>query len=77
MYLNRVSDPDSNVYQWSFKLVGVVGNGFEQVLGLLVYLMKKAASMSPAASKRTSRRTQQGSGESDLIFDHDPEMDIE
>jgi hypothetical protein len=39
--------------------------------------MKKATLMSPAASKRTSRRTQQGPGESDLIFDHDPEMDVE
>ncbi|KAJ6188506.1 hypothetical protein N7519_003414 [Penicillium mononematosum] len=58
-----------------FKLVGVVGNGFEQVLSLLVYLMKKAASMSPASSKRTSRRTQQGSGESDLTFDHNPRID--
>ncbi|KXG54366.1 uncharacterized protein PGRI_075100 [Penicillium griseofulvum] len=62
-----------NESQWSFKLVGVVGNGFEQVLGLLVYLMTKAALMSPASSKRTSRRTQQGSGESDLTFNHDPE----
>ncbi|KAJ6184932.1 hypothetical protein N7519_006233 [Penicillium mononematosum] len=63
-----------NESQWSFKPVGVVGNGFEQVLGLLVYLITKAASMSPASSKRTSRRTQQGSGESDLTFNHDPEM---
>ncbi|KGO73427.1 hypothetical protein PITC_085650 [Penicillium italicum] len=66
-----------NESRWSFKTVGVVRNGFEQVLGLLVYLMKKAASMSPAASKRTSHRTQQRSGESELIFDHDPEMDDE
>ncbi|KKK13134.1 hypothetical protein ARAM_006973 [Aspergillus rambellii] len=66
-----------NESRWSVKPVCVVGNGFEQVLGLLVYLMKKAASMSPAASQRTSRRTEQGSGESDLIFDHDPEMDVE
>ena len=78
MYLNRVSEADSNAYQWSFKLVGVVGNGFEQVLGLLVLMMKKkAASMSSPASKRTSRRTQQGLGESDLSFDYDPEMDDE
>ncbi|KUM66957.1 hypothetical protein ACN42_g3 [Penicillium freii] len=32
-----------NESRWSFKLVGVVGNGFEQVLGLLVYMMKKKA----------------------------------
>ncbi|KOS41291.1 hypothetical protein ACN38_g7848 [Penicillium nordicum] len=64
-----------NKSRWSFKLVGVVGNGFEQVLGLLVYMMKKATSMSPATSKRTSRRTRQGSGESDLSFDYNPEMD--
>ncbi|OQE29239.1 hypothetical protein PENFLA_c004G02424 [Penicillium flavigenum] len=37
---------------WSFKLVGVVGNGFEQVLSLLLYLIKKAASMSPALKAR-------------------------
>lgn len=43
---------------------------------MLVYLMKKAASMPPVASS-TSRRTQQGSGESDLTFNHDPEMDDE
>jgi hypothetical protein len=30
------------------KLVGVVGNGFKQVFGLLVYHMKKAVSMSRA-----------------------------
>ncbi|KAJ5399896.1 hypothetical protein N7465_010385 [Penicillium sp. CMV-2018d] len=66
-----------NESRWSFKPVSVVGNGFEQVLGLLIYMMKKAASMSPPASKRTSRRTQQGSGESDLSFDYDPEMDVE
>ncbi|PTU25066.1 hypothetical protein P175DRAFT_0409036, partial [Aspergillus ochraceoroseus IBT 24754] len=53
-----------NESRWSVKPVCVVGNGFEQVLGLLVYLVKKAASMSPAASQRTSRRTEQGSGES-------------
>lgn len=58
-------------------MVGVVGNGFEQVLGLLVYLMEKAASISPAASEHTSRRTQEESWESDLIFDYDPEMDVE
>ncbi|KAJ5437432.1 hypothetical protein N7445_005976 [Penicillium cf. griseofulvum] len=69
-------DNESRI-SWSFKLIGVVGNGFEQVLGLLVYLMKKAASMSPATSKRTSRRTQQGSGESDLIFNYGPNMDYE
>ncbi|KAI2687592.1 hypothetical protein CBS147332_113 [Penicillium roqueforti] len=39
-----------NESRWSFKMVGAVGNGFEQVLGLLVYLMEKAASISPAAS---------------------------
>ncbi|KAJ9489968.1 hypothetical protein VN97_g3266 [Penicillium thymicola] len=66
-----------NESRWSFKPVGVVGNGFEQVLGLLVYMMKKATSMSSAASKRTSHRTQQGSGESDLSFDYNPEMDDE
>ncbi|KAJ5977978.1 hypothetical protein N7501_001320 [Penicillium viridicatum] len=66
-----------NESRWSFKPVSVVGNGFEQVLGLLVYMMKKATSMSPPASKRTSRGTQQGSGESNLSFDYDPEMDIE
>ncbi|KAJ5508600.1 hypothetical protein N7527_010743 [Penicillium freii] len=32
-----------NESRWSFRLVGVVGNGFEQVLGLLVYMMKKKA----------------------------------
>ncbi|KAF3029113.1 hypothetical protein E8E15_011035 [Penicillium rubens] len=37
-----------NESQWAFKLVGVVGNAFEQVLSLLVYLMKKAATMSRA-----------------------------
>ncbi|KAJ5859930.1 hypothetical protein N7534_005207 [Penicillium rubens] len=51
-----------NKSQWSFKLVGVVANGFEQVLGLLVYLMTKAALMSPASSRHASRRAQQGSG---------------
>ncbi|KAI2729472.1 hypothetical protein CBS147333_9538 [Penicillium roqueforti] len=66
-----------NESRWSFKMVGVVGNGFEQVLGLLVYLMEKAASISPAASEHTSRRTQEESWESDLIFDYDPEMDVE
>ncbi|KAJ5790007.1 uncharacterized protein N7518_007018 [Penicillium psychrosexuale] len=66
-----------NESRWSYKIVGVVGNGFEQVLGLLVYLMGKAASVSPATSKRTSCRTQEGSWESDLIFDCDPEMDVE
>ncbi|KAJ5965040.1 uncharacterized protein N7479_004916 [Penicillium vulpinum] len=66
-----------NESRWSFKPVGVGENSFEQVLGLLVYIMEKAASMSPATSKGTSRRTQQGSGESDLIFDHIPEMDDE
>ncbi|KAJ5816048.1 hypothetical protein N7447_008281 [Penicillium robsamsonii] len=62
-----------NESRWALKLVAVVGNGFEQLLGLLVYLMKKATSLSPAPFKRTSRWTQQGSGESDLTFDHDPE----
>lgn len=70
MYRNRVKDSDSNVYQWSFKTFGIYGNRFDHVLGMLVYLMKKAAS----ASKRTSRQTQ-GLGESYLIFDYDPEMD--
>ncbi|KAJ5358147.1 hypothetical protein N7541_005305 [Penicillium brevicompactum] len=64
-----------NESRWSMKTVCVFENEFEQVLGLLVYLMKKAASMSPTTSKRSSRRTYQGSGDSDLIFDHNPEMD--
>lgn len=70
MYRNRVNDSDSNVYQWSFKTFDIYGNRFDHVLGMLVYLMKKAAS----TSKRTSRRTQ-GLGVSYLTFDHDPEMD--
>lgn len=57
------------------KPICVFENNFEQILGLLVYLMKKAASMSPTTSKHSSRRIHQGSGDSDLIFDHNPEMD--
>ncbi|KAJ5971522.1 uncharacterized protein N7479_001440 [Penicillium vulpinum] len=60
-----------NESRWLIKPVGVVGNGFEQVLSLLVYMMEKAAS----ASKCISCQTQQGSGESDLIFDYIPETD--
>ncbi|CAG7996292.1 unnamed protein product [Penicillium salamii] len=66
-----------NESRWSIKHVDVVGNGFEQVFGIIIHLMQKAASVSPAASKRTSRRTQQGSGDSDLIFDHNPRRDAE
>lgn len=72
-----LSDTDSNIYQWSLNTVNVVGIGFEQILGLLVYLLRKAASMPPAASKRTSRCIQQGPGESDLIFDHGKKIDDE
>ncbi|KAJ5337142.1 uncharacterized protein N7506_005164 [Penicillium brevicompactum] len=64
-----------NESRWSMKPVCVFENEFQQVLGLLVYLMKKTASMSPTTSKRSSRRTHQGSGDSDLIFDHNPDMD--
>ncbi|CAG7972631.1 unnamed protein product [Penicillium salamii] len=62
---------------WSVKHVSVVDNNFEEVFGAIIHLMRKAASMSPTTSKRTSRRTQEGSGESDLIFDHNPERDVD
>ncbi|CAG7972538.1 unnamed protein product [Penicillium salamii] len=54
---------------------GVVSGN--QVFGVIIHLMRKAASMSPTTSKRTSRRTQDGSGDSDLIFDHNPEGDVD
>ncbi|CAG7972411.1 unnamed protein product [Penicillium salamii] len=66
-----------NESRWSVKLVPVVDNKYEEVFGVIIHLMRKAASMSPTKSKRTSRRTQEGSGDSDLIFDHNPERDMD
>lgn len=57
------------------KPVCVVNNGCGYILGLLVYLMEKAAST--PASRSTSCQTQEGSRDFDLIFDHEPEMDVE
>lgn len=47
---------------------------FEEAFGLIIYLLRKAALVSPVTSKRLSRRTEQ-SGESELIFEHNTEMD--
>ncbi|CAG7925820.1 unnamed protein product [Penicillium olsonii] len=59
----------NNDSQWSAKHVGVTNNGYEEVLGIIVHLMRKASMMS-SDSKRSSRRVQQGSGDSDLVFDY-------
>jgi hypothetical protein len=59
------------------KSVQTAEKEFEKVFGILVYLLRKAAAMSPAPSNRASRHTQEGSGNSSLIRQHSQEEDFQ
>ncbi|CAI7629675.1 unnamed protein product [Penicillium glandicola] len=47
----------SNDSKWSEHVVSIWDGHFEEPLGLLVYILRRAAIMSPAHSKESSRQT--------------------